>query len=93
MPDVVGVSPVLIPRVHPELCSSVTITCPTCGYCDHKPIYPSRTHSQQPCLWLLQSKPFFMVSPNAHSHLVEITHRCKDPNSLSGAHSKSLWGV
>lgn len=50
-------------------------------YCNHKPICPSRTQSQQPCLWLPQSKPSSMVSPNAHPHLDEATPRlCKHPN-------------
>lgn len=81
VPGVVGVSLILVPGVHPEMRSSITITCPTCGYCTHKPICPLRTQSQQPCLWLPQSKPSSMVSPSAHPHLDEATPRwCKHPN-------------
>lgn len=75
VPGVTRASRILIPRVYPEMCSSFTITCPTCGCCNHRPTCPSRTHSQQPYLWLPQARPSSMASPSAHSHLDEVIPR------------------
>lgn len=42
VPGVVVAFLMLIFRVHPNMCSSFTITCPTCGCCNHLPFENTR---------------------------------------------------
>lgn len=77
MPGVVVASPMLIPRVHPEMCSSFTIiTCPTCGCCNHLPFENTRPAA-------------LPLAPSAQAILHDLTQRSLIAAGHPGADSQT----